>query len=287
MNQAQIQKLLTLCGVAAANAATFAPILAQSGGYGIGDFTDEHALFFLANAFNETGRLSRLRESCYYTNAAYVRQVFGSRVANVDLTPYLSGNGVDNTVKFANLVYANILGNGNEASGDGAAFRGAGLVQTTGRANFMVLQQKIAAEDAVISAAGGTPSGLNVVQHPEALSQPKWAVFAGVAFWNNGRCSQKADAVTFASPGLTLEQSKLWATRAVISGGTKQGWATTQQNPGVLGYFAMLQRNYPAVQSLASSAPAAPAAASSSGAPPVDPGYQDQFGCHPEPPDSQ
>ena len=43
----------------------------------------------------------------------------------------------------ANFVYAEINGNGNEASGDGWRFRGSGLIQLTGRENFKMVNDKI------------------------------------------------------------------------------------------------------------------------------------------------
>lgn len=39
-------------------------------------------------------------------------------------------------VKIANKVYANRMGNGDEASGDGYKYRGAGAIQLTGKDNF-------------------------------------------------------------------------------------------------------------------------------------------------------
>jgi predicted chitinase len=48
-----------------------------------------------------------------------------------DALPY-----VGDQVKFGNHVYANRLGNGDEASGDGYRFRGRGLIQLTGRNEY-------------------------------------------------------------------------------------------------------------------------------------------------------
>ncbi len=56
-----------------------------------------------------------------------------------DLAKKLGGNAV----AIANNVYANRMGNGNEASGDGYKFRGAGPKQLTGRANIARFGQSV------------------------------------------------------------------------------------------------------------------------------------------------
>jgi putative chitinase len=51
--------------------------------------------------------------------------------------------------KIANLVYANRMSNGDEASGDGFKFRGMGYIQLTGRANYTTFNKFV--DDDVVS----------------------------------------------------------------------------------------------------------------------------------------
>jgi putative chitinase len=84
-----------------------------------------------------------------------------------------------NPQALANRVYADRLGNGNEASGDGWRYRGRGLIQLTGRSNY------VAAGDAL-----GTP----YVMVPEWVSQPVHAALTAAWFWASNGCNELADS---------------------------------------------------------------------------------------------
>lgn len=103
--------------------------------------TDAQLAHFLANIHHETGGFSVAIENLHYS---------ANRLARIWPTRYsINGRGVspntlaktlaNNPVKLANNVYSNRNGNGNEASGDGWKYRGAGAIQTTGRRNYQAL----------------------------------------------------------------------------------------------------------------------------------------------------
>lgn len=73
----------------------------------------------------------------------------------------------------ANAAYGGRLGNGPEASGDGWRFRGRGLIQLTGRANY---------------ARFGFDSA------PDDVALPHGAAGAAVDFWSHANCNALADA---------------------------------------------------------------------------------------------
>jgi putative chitinase len=54
-------------------------------------------------------------------------------------------------IKIASRVYANRMGNGNEASQDGWKFRGRGAIQTTGKANYKAFSDSIKKPEIMIN----------------------------------------------------------------------------------------------------------------------------------------
>lgn len=79
----------------------------------------------------------------------------------------------------ANHVYANRMGNGDEDSGDGWAFRGRGLIQITGRANYQALADQL---------------GTDFVNQPDLLEQPEYATLSSAWFCSAHHLNRLADA---------------------------------------------------------------------------------------------
>lgn len=92
---------------------------------------DRWLAYMLATAYHETGRAMVPVEENLNYSAGRLRVVFPSRFNATNAAAYAG-----HPQKIANRAYANKLGNGAEASGDGWKYRGRGLVQITGKSNY-------------------------------------------------------------------------------------------------------------------------------------------------------
>lgn len=81
-------------------------------------------------------------------------------------------------LRIAERAYGGRNGNGPEGSGDGYRFRGRGLIQITGRANYM---------------ACGRALTLDLESAPELLEAPPYAAASAGWFWQTHGCNQLAD----------------------------------------------------------------------------------------------
>jgi putative chitinase len=129
---------------------------------------------FVAQCRVESAGFTQLEESLWYRDAARIRRIFPSRVKSLAQAQAL----VRNPQALANVVYANRLGNRDEASGDGWRFRGRGLKQLTGADNYR---------------AAGEALRRPYITHPDLVAQPDDACMTAAWFWSSNGCNTLAD----------------------------------------------------------------------------------------------
>ncbi len=92
--------------------------------------TPQRIAAFIAQCAHESGNFVFIKENLNY-RAPSLRKTF----AKYFPTDALAAQYANQPEKIANRVYANRMGNGDEASGDGYKYCGRGLIQLTGRDN--------------------------------------------------------------------------------------------------------------------------------------------------------
>lgn len=95
-------------------------------------FDQRWLAYMLATAYHETDNtMCAISENLNYS-ASGLLATFGKYFTAAQAAEYAR-----QPQRIANRAYANRMGNGNEASGDGWRYRGAGLVQITGYDNYL------------------------------------------------------------------------------------------------------------------------------------------------------
>ncbi|WP_416364286.1 glycoside hydrolase family 19 protein [Pseudomonas sp. NFX183] len=86
--------------------------------------------------------------------------------------------------KYDTGILAARLGNTPEADGDGQKYRGRGLIQITGRRNYLACSQALFGDD-------------RLLRQPELLEQPQWACESAAWFWQSNGLNELADKDQF------------------------------------------------------------------------------------------
>lgn len=131
---------------------------------------------FLAQINHESGDMKRLEENLNYS-AKRLLEVFPKYFYNYEIA--LTYANKPNMI--ASRVYANRMGNGDEASGDGWRYRGKGIMQLTGKANYVAF-------DRFLNANG------EIVSNPDLVAKNKeYAVLTAFFYWDSRRLNNLID----------------------------------------------------------------------------------------------
>jgi putative chitinase len=127
---------------------------------------------FLAQAGHESGNFRLTKENLNYS-AKGLNGIFKKYFPTLEAAAAYERK----PEKIANKVYANRMGNGDEASGDGAKYCGRGYIQLTGKTNYQ---------------AFFTSMKLDVNSDP-ALVATQYALASAAWFWNKNGLNKLAD----------------------------------------------------------------------------------------------
>ena len=129
---------------------------------------------FIGQCGHECNNFRTLEENLNYKAEALMR-LWSKRFPTIEI----ANQYAKNPQKIANKVYADRMGNRDEASGDGYRFRGRGCIQLTGHANYF---------------HAGTACGVDFVMQPDLVATPKHAAMTAGWFWATHGLNQFADS---------------------------------------------------------------------------------------------
>jgi len=128
---------------------------------------------FISQVGHESGGLRLTVENLNYS-AEGLLKVFPKYFP----TDLLAAEYARKPERIANRVYANRMGNGDEASGDGWKYRGRGLIQLTGKNNY---------------ASFSLEMDNNCLFNPDIVAEPDLAALSAGWYWDSRKINDVAD----------------------------------------------------------------------------------------------
>jgi putative chitinase len=135
--------------------------------------TPKRQACFIGQCMHESGGFKFLRENLNYSAKALMA-TWPSRFPDMDMAEKYERQ----PEKIANKVYSGRMGNTED--GDGAKYIGRGLIQLTGKDNYMAFGEAI---------------GEDLVSNPQLVEQPRYAALSAGWFWNKRGLNALADAM--------------------------------------------------------------------------------------------
>lgn len=137
--------------------------------------TVERVAAFIAQCAHESGGFSVLEENLNY-KAATLSKLWPQR-----FPPGVAEQYAGRPEMIANKTYGGRMGNGPEESGEGYKFRGRGILQLTGKDNYKACSQTLFQDNTLLD-------------DPDLLLDPYYAIHSACWFWNKNKLNQFADA---------------------------------------------------------------------------------------------
>ena len=139
--------------------------------------TNNQKAMFIGQCSHECGNFRILEENLNY-RAETLMKLWPKRFPSLEFAKQYEKN----PRKIANSVYANRMGNRDEASGDGYRFRGRGALQCTGHSTYF---------------HAGKALGVDFVMQPDLVATPKYAALTAGWFWETHKLNPPADALDY------------------------------------------------------------------------------------------
>lgn len=139
--------------------------------------TPQRTAAFLAQVAHESGNFNFIKENLNYS-AEGLTKIFRKYFPTLESAqPYAR-----QPQKIASKVYANRMGNGDEASGDGYKYCGRGLIQLTGKNNYTMFANAL---------------GMSLEDTVAYMETPEGATASAGWFWDNNNLNQWVDKGDF------------------------------------------------------------------------------------------
>ena len=131
---------------------------------------------WIAQVSHESGDFRLLTENLNYSATA-LQKTWPRSFPSVEIATQYQRQ----PEKIANRAYANRMGNGSESSGDGWKYKGRGLIQVTGKANYTACSKALYGDEQIL------------LKEPEILSEQDGAIRSACWFWNTRSLNAYAD----------------------------------------------------------------------------------------------
>ena len=138
--------------------------------------TPQRIAAFIAQCAHESGGFTALKENLNYKPAT-LRKIW-PKYFPTDAIANDYASRLNKQMHIANRAYANRMGNGDEASGDGWKFCGRGLIQLTGRNNYQAFADSLE---------------MDINEVPEYLGTFEGAAQSACWFWESNNLNRFAD----------------------------------------------------------------------------------------------